>query len=380
MSIGDFEIEPEKERLLSYGKWFEVQNLEQSRAVFHKPDSSLLIGSNLESGTRIRSDYAVIVQGWVNGSEKSRCHIVAEGDVIVEGNVHYAHVKGRTIRIGGEAKRCVLAAAEGIEVGAEISGAKITAGDFEAEKLAIADCWQELQRIRKSNQQDRRQYAIDKKAALGQIGRTPFKLDYSIGKVVQHTIVHQTNKQIEIDLSPLYKVLQGKSEKEIDLALKEFFASGVVATLLRVNKDLIEMGPNRRKVFVGTIRYLQGLFSLVRTIDKQNVWIEQRESRLDKLVDKLENFPAGFYTRGPILPDVDIEIRHPVVDRRYKEQPTIQQKQASFSLRVGRVTDYWSVKQTSTRGEVRNHEVTPGELQATRFELDLGWLEASEMV
>ena len=63
MSIGDFDIELEKERLLSSGKWFEAENLDPSRSVFHKPDCSLLVRGNMESGVRIQSDAAVIVQG-----------------------------------------------------------------------------------------------------------------------------------------------------------------------------------------------------------------------------------------------------------------------------------------------------------------------------
>ena len=379
MSIGDFQIEPEKERLLSSGRWFEVQNVEPSRVAFHRPDTSFLVGSNLESGTRIRSDDSVIVQGWVNGSEKNRSHIVADGDIVVEGNVHYAHLSGRTIRIGGEAKRCVLTAAEGVEVGAEISGAKISVGSFENEKRELATCWQELQRLLKSYEYNERQYAIDQRRVPKQIGRTRFKLDYSIGQVVQHWVVQQTNKQIEIDLKPLYEVLKGKSEAEVDIALKEFFAAGIMATLVRENQHLIEVNPNRRKVFMGAIQHLQGLFSLARTIDKQKVGFEQGERRLATLVDSVGDFTSDLYTRGPILPDVDIEFRLPVVSHQPDGRAAIEEERASFSLRVGRVTTSWSVEQTSTRGEVRNRESTPEELQATRFSVELGWLEVTSI-
>ncbi len=75
---------------------------------FTNPIPVFWLEVNLESGTRIRSDASVIVQGWVNGSVKNRSHIVAEDDIVVDGDVHYAHLRGRTIRIGGEAKRCVL--------------------------------------------------------------------------------------------------------------------------------------------------------------------------------------------------------------------------------------------------------------------------------
>ena len=360
MSIGDFDIELEKERLLSSGKWFEAGNLDPSRSVFHKPDCSLLVRGNMESGVRIQSDAAVIVQGWVNGSKKNRCYVVADGDVIVEGNVHYAHVKGRTIRIGGEAKRCAMSAAAGIEVGAEVSGAKITVGDFEAERRSVAACWQELQRLRKRNEYNERQYAIDQKRVPREMGRTRFKLDYGIGKVVHHYVVQQTNKQIEINLSPLYDVVEGKSEKEVDLALKEFFTAGVMATLIRANQHLIEVNENRRKVFMGTIHHLQELFWLARTIDKEKVWIEQGESRLEELVDGISDLSAELYTQGPILPQVEVEFGHPVINREPDGKPMIKRDQALYSLRAGREAAAWSVEQTSTQGEVRNRELTPG--------------------
>ena len=300
MSIGDFDIESEKKRLLSSDKWFEVENLEPSRSAFHKPGSSLLICCNLLGGIRIVSDATVIVQGWINGSDKSRCNITAKGDVIVEGNVHYAHIEGRNIRVGGEAKRCVLSAAEAIEVGAEISGAKITVGNFEAEKRNLAICWQELQRLRKSNEYNERQYLIEQKRVPRQIGKTRFKLDYSIGNVVRHWVVQQTSKQIDINLAPLYRVLAGKSEKEIDLGLKEFFTAGIVTTLMRANQHLIDVNQNRQMVFMGAIQHLQELFWLARTIDKQKVGIAQEERRFNVLVEETEAFSAQLLTRGPV--------------------------------------------------------------------------------
>lgn len=380
MSIGDFDIESEKERLLSSDKWFEVENLEPSRSTFHKRGSSLLICCNLQGGIRIVSDATVIVQGWVNGSDKSRCNITAKGDVIVEGNVHYAHIEGRNIRIGGEAKRCVLSAAEAIEVGAEVSGAKITVGDFEEEKRNLATCWQELQRLRKSNEYNERQYSIEQKRVPRQIEKTRFKLDYSIGNVVRHWVVQQTSKQIDINLAPLYRVLAGKSEKEIDLGLKEFFTSGIVTTLMRANQHLIDVNQNRQIVFMGAIQHLQELFWLARTIDKQKVGIAQEERRFNILVEETEAFSAELFTRGPVLPNVNIEFRHPIVDHHPDEKAIITEDRATYSLRIGRATSSWSVEQTSTQGEIRNREVNPAALQAVKFELEAGWLGGSEMV
>lgn len=162
--------------------------------------------------------------------------------------------------------------------------------------------------------------------------------------------------------------------------MKEFFAVGIMATLVRANQQLIEVNQNRRKVFMAAINHLRELFLLVRTIDKQKMEIEQGEGRIDKMVEEMEGFSAELYTRGPILPEVDIEFRHPVVDRQPDEKAIIEEDRASYRLRVGRVSSAWSVEQTSTRGEVRNREVNPGELQATTFELDAGWLGGSEMV
>ena len=79
------------------------------------------------------------------------------------------------------------------------------------------------------------------------------------------------------------------------------------------------------------------------------------------------------------MPDVDIEFRHPVVDRQPEKQATVEEDRASFNLRVGKVTTSWSIEQTSTRGEIRNRDANPEELQATKFELDSGWLEGSPM-
>ncbi len=79
------------------------------------------------------------------------------------------------------------------------------------------------------------------------------------------------------------------------------------------------------------------------------------------------------------MPQVDVEFGHPVINGEPDGKATIERDQASYSLRAGREAAAWSVEQTSTQGEVRNRDLTPGELKATKFELASGWLERSEM-
>ena len=157
-----------------------------------------------------------------------------------------------------------------------------------------------------------------------------FAADYSGAKtgdrlhdVVAGKIVELDAEQIEINLTPLYNVLGGKSEKEIDLGLKEFFTAGIVATLMRANQHLIDVNQNRHMVFMGAIQHLQELFWLVRTIDKQKLEILCGERHFDELVKETEAFSAGLFTRGPILPNVDIEFLHPVVDHNPGEKAFI---------------------------------------------------------
>jgi len=147
MSPGDFQIKEEKERLVSEGKWIKVDELPPPGEKPHRPDSNLLICGDLQSGARILSKSVVIVEGDMIGVEDAHCYVFAEGDVIVEGNVHRTTLKGHNIRIGGEARCCKLDAVEKIEVGGETSETKFSVGNLDTEKRTLTTSWLELQRL-----------------------------------------------------------------------------------------------------------------------------------------------------------------------------------------------------------------------------------------
>ncbi len=376
MSLGDFQIKEDKERLVSEGKWIEVDELPPSGEKPHRPDSNLLVGGDLPSGTRILSKSVVIVEGDMNGEEDAHCYVFAEGDVIVEGNVHHTTLKGQNIRIGGEARCCKMDAVENIEVGGEASEANFSVGNFDTEKRTLTADWLELQRLQKKCAFNEREYGMERRRIPRQIERTKFSLDYSFGQVVQQWVVQHSNKEIGVDLKPLYKVLEGKSETDIDLALKEFFAGGIVTTLVRVNQPVIELNPNRRKVFMGTIRSLEELFWLVRDIDKQKSEIGRAEESIETILDHIENFSGGVYIQGAIQPEVNVEYHQPIVSRKPGEKAEIQDNVASYHLSLGQET---TVEQTSIQGETRESEVNSDELGNCRFDLDTDWLERTDI-
>ena len=376
MSLGDFKIKLAKDRLLSTGPWVAITSLKHSSTVY-RPGRNILVECNLKEGIRIQSDSAVILPGSACGTQKDRCHITASGEVIVEGDLSYAHVKGRTIRIGGQARKCVLVAAEGVEVGGGMSGAKIRVGETDVAKRNLVECRRELQRLRSSHEFTERQFAIDQRRVPRYMGKTQLNLDYGIGDIVKHWVIHHTGRRIEIDLNPLYELLAGKSEADVDAALKELISAGIVESMAGVNRRLIGSNPVRRKVFMQAMHKLQGLLALARTIDKQRATIEETEQRIDRLARTVGAYCVGVHTRGRILPDVDLTFRRPILVNAPGGQSVIEEHQASFKLRAAASTKAFTIEEVSTRGETRTRQVRAEAPLNARFGLNTSWVEWS---
>ena len=70
-------------------------------------------------------------------------------------------------------------------------------------------------------------------------------LNFSVGKIVLHQ-----NARLRIDLTPFYQSVAGRSETNVDLSLKEFFAKGIVGVVSRANQKYLTNNQARRKISI----------------------------------------------------------------------------------------------------------------------------------
>lgn len=256
-----------------------------------------------------------------------------------------------------------------------MSGARIVAGDFDADRLKISALKRKILRVRKDKEFKERQFQIDQRRVPKQISRTRFILDFSIGQVVKHWIVRETQKQIEIDLQPFYKVVGDRSEKEIDRALMEFFTTGVVGTLVRANQHLIEINPNRKKVFMGTVRKLHDLLFLGRELDKLADEIAKTEAERNRLIDNLSNQTSAVYVQGVILPNIDLQFVLPDVAWSDEGEAAIGMQTPKLVLQRGADPYKWEVQLVDINDRASVRSINPEDLEGVAFRVNEGWVD-----
>ena len=115
--LGDFDIQSVAQEILTAEDLVETETIRSTTRAYDGKGSSVVVNGNITAGAVVKGTYDLLVQGWVVGEEGRPCQIEAEGDVVIEGDVRNARIKGQSIRIGGEARRCQLNSQRGVEIG-----------------------------------------------------------------------------------------------------------------------------------------------------------------------------------------------------------------------------------------------------------------------
>lgn len=352
--LGDFDIDAAAKEILSE-RVVESEGLSQESPTLDGGNSNMLVDGNVAAGATVKGLQSLLVKGSLIGSERWPCRIEVLGDVVVMGDVKYAQVACRNLRVGAEARDCRLSARAGVEIGENLTNARIVIGEFEPERQAILELRQEIRQVEQRTEYTRRQLALEQKRVHRQFVATQFSLDFSAGQ-----ILHQRRNQVVIDLRPFYKVVGDRNEAEIDQTLRGFFAKAVVGLLTRTNRHLIRQNPNRQKIFKSVIRDLHDLVFLTRDCDKQSSTLSDDESRLEELMDALNDQMRPAYVRGTVVPDVDMQFVLPHAARAEDGGVEINMETAKLSIRPGEGSDERDVTDTDTFGE-ESVETAPDE-------------------
>ena len=316
--LGDFHIQSAAQEILSSGSLVETETLSLESPTVEGGSSNILINGNVTAGAAVRGTQSLLVKGSLIGSERWPCRIEVDGDVVVFGDVKYAHVTGRSIRIGADARHCRLTAQRGLEVGKDLSNARIEVGEFDSENRKIEEAKQKILQTKQEGELIERQLRRDEKSMHKKFSSTHFDLNFSAGGIIEHM-----RSGIVINLQRFYKVVGERSDKEIDQALLEFFAKSVVGFLVRSNHRILKTSKGRQKAFKNVIRSLHDLFFLTREFDKQSSRIAQCEAGIDNLIDALSSQTSPVYVRGAMTPGIDLSFVLPEIERLEDEDEKV---------------------------------------------------------
>ncbi len=212
-----------------------------------------------------------------------------------------------------------------------------------------------------------RQLGIDEKRMERQLRRTSFDFDFNIRQIVR-----RLDNRVQIDLQPFYRIMDDKTEADIDSALLEFFARGIVGLLTKRNRHLIMENPNRHKVFMNVIKSLHDLLFLTRKFDKQSSLRAKAEADLNRLIDALNSQSSAVHVRGAVLPDLDLDFALPDMAWLKDGDLSIERQTARLTVRGGATDNHREVTQVDIGGEAAVLHPNPEELQGISIRIHEG--------
>ena len=217
----------------------------------------------LPQGWSIRGARAIVIDGEVVGHPNGLSEIFANEMVIVLGDVVRANIQASQLIIKGSVKNALLCIKDTVEVGEDISNTQVRLGPAIDYLKGLQEKYQGLKTLLPHHEELAQQVEVARRGLSRLLQVTGVKFNLNIGKIVQ-----QSKDGLQINLTTFYEAVEGRSEEEIDQALKQFFAKAVLGLLTRLNRDYIASGRGHQERFKKVILKLQDLVIKSREYDK----------------------------------------------------------------------------------------------------------------
>jgi hypothetical protein len=259
-------------------------------------------------GWSIRGARAIVVDGEVVGHPNALSEIFASEIVIVLGDVVRANIQSAQLIISGSVKSALLCIKDTIEVGGHISDTQVRLGPSMDYLKVLQEKHQGLQTLLPHHEELAQQIEAARRGLSRLLQVTGVKFNLNIGKIVQ-----QSKEGLQINLATFYEAVDGRSEAEIDQALRQFFAKAVLGLLTRLNRDYIASGRGHQERFKKVVLKLQDLVLKSREFDK---FLDRHHSDTVQVETLSYQYTVNFPTlviQGGIHPSFEVAI-HGVVE------------------------------------------------------------------
>ena len=269
---------------------------------FDGEDQTILVQGNLIGLHRVKGQRAIVVQGDLLGEEDFHCKIEVAGDVIVTGRIEWAHVVAENILVGDSVTQSRLTASGRIHLGHSVDYTNIEAGNYDGVRKRIESCGARIERGKEHVESLVRRVGQDEKRMAKACRALRVPLDFNVGRIVSHV-----DGNISVDLTSFYESLEERREAQLELALAEFYAKGVVGVVARTNRRFLADYPAREKIFMQLLRILKDLFHLVVERDRTVRALEASEAELEMLLSTLEQRQPEVEVGGRVAAQVEME-------------------------------------------------------------------------
>jgi len=294
-------------------------------------------------------------------------------------------ISAANIYVGGVVTGSELSAAGEVRIGSDVTGGRITVGDYELERKNLETCRMLVEHSREQAESLARRAGQDGKRMDKSCRALRIPLDFSVGRIVQHS-----EGRVSVDLSSLYPSFD-KKEVDLSVALAEFFAKGIVGVIARTNRKYLIDYPAREKVFMQLLRSLRDLFNAVLERDemqKRNAVLERDEmqKRLSAAETELENLRAALSDRessiavgGRLAPQTEIEFILPWLNDTQDGGFDFAHKTAQLSVRPGPLAGQCEMAVQQANGERSSVTTELDELEGLVVSIDDGKVRWSQV-
>jgi len=317
--------EERAERLLRQGRLVESGSISVANGVFNAENSDALIDGNIDTGGVARGLRSLVVRGDVIGSETQSCRVSFGGDVVVLGRVRYAKISGENVWVGGDATDCQLACRDMLQVEGFLASSEVVVGNVSMEQKQFALLTENIEKMKKQISQDRQQLASEERRVEKMIQSTQFDVAFGAGQM----IVRSRNR-IQVKLNRFYEALKGRTPEQIDKALVEFFNKAVVGHLTLRNRSIIQDNVNRRKVFMGLIRNMHGLFMSTHKQNQQESTLKGYEKKLTGVMEALKEQQPALVLHAGVKPPLSCLFITPEISQNDSGEQTILGRDAQL--------------------------------------------------
>ena len=263
--------------------------------------NALLVRGDLSGNAEIRGASAVVIEGNILGSRGQVCQISTEGPVVILGQVRYALIEGQAIYFNRGASASRLIANDEVHVKEDLVDAKVHIGNVETLHQEIG-VLRDIIRSGRDQKQSLQQQLLFKRQQLAKLfATTGINFNLNIGQIVR-----SRKEGIYVTLTSFYNALEGRTEDEIDRALRELFAKAILGVLTRLNQSYIGQGPASQKAFASVVQKLQDLVFHTREVDKVVDQIQKREDRFWSSLGRFNKNDGALCVQGRVVPQLEL--------------------------------------------------------------------------
>ena len=340
----------------------EVESVADMIDLVDEPNLPLLIRGDVSLGAVVRCAGAVVVEGKVEGVSDMPCRILAEGPVVVMGNVKHAHIRGRGIFFGRSTNESNLVAEDEIYVAGDVFNVVAQLGDAETIRDKM-DALRDVIRAGREEKEDLLQQIRHKRQQLDNLlAATGITFNLNIGQIIKYT-----DSGLMINLTSFYNALQGRSEREIDQALREFFAKAVLGVLTRLNKQYISAGKGHQTRFSTVVYRLQELVFDTRNYDRLVEQIQAREAQFWAHGERFDKSDGTMSVLGVVMPHFRLCFSRLIKNEMLDSDVQAELSRSEMMLRPGKRRGTHEVVLKHNNEAVDLLFITPEQVQKVEF-------------